>query len=373
MSDYPDASSTTNLDADHESDANIRFEHLFETVLGSYSSEGHNADGTESDGGQIPRLTLLEGGVTHRPSVPVGVPVSTIQQSHPVQFSPLYQGVRHEPPAMRYKRPPAEPPLWSATADWNQLTHQRVITTELPTANWTSEWTLTYRHGKNTHTTTVASVSPGDLLAADPIRVNSWHKKKTSRAGLRYMNSTDELHAHESLFERKLLRVLDFDGATAVSSQPFTLTWHDGTRNRHHTPDFVADIDGQLTVINTRPEPLVKPRLVEDAQAIAALCASRGWNQALVVGYPLPAFTVIETVGAHANANDHLGYGENILETVSEEGPVPFGDLANRFDSPVLARAVIQRLIWQREVSVDLAMSLEDTTLVALPGQEVRP
>lgn len=344
------------------------FETETETGLGRERNSSEDTSGDER--GQNPRLTLLHGGVKRTPSA-LGAPVSTTTQHRPHLFSPIL-GARHEEPALRYVAPPIGPALWSASAEWTDLTQRRTVGSDLPSGTWTTDWSLTYRHGDIKYESSVANVSARELLAADPIRENSWHRNKTARAGLRYMHSTDQLHAHESLFERKLLRVLDFHGATAVSSQPFTLTWDDGTGMRHHTPDFLADIDGQLTVINTRPAPLVKDTLLQDAQAIAAVCLSRGWDHALVVGYPLPAFTIIETVGAHADSLDHLGYTEVILDTLTENGPTTFDELCRTFESPVIARAILQRLIWQREVSVDLATMLEDTSLVALPGEEVR-
>ena len=200
--------------------------------------------------------------------------------------------------------------------------------------------------------------------------MNSWHPNKTSRAGLRYMQSTELHHAHESLFERKLLAALDFHGVSEVAAQPFTLTWHDGTRDRHHTPDFLALIDGRMVVINTRPVELVKDRLLEDSAAVGEVCLSRGWEHALVVGYPLPAFTTVETVRVHANAHDPLGYGDTIIEFLDEFGPTEFDTVCRQFDAHIVARAILQRLIWERRVSIDLNRPLEDWTLVALPGQE---
>jgi hypothetical protein len=37
------------------------------------------------------------------------------------------------------------------------------------------------------------------------------------------------------------LMLLDYDrDITAISSQPFVLRWHDGVRDRKHTPDYFA-------------------------------------------------------------------------------------------------------------------------------------
>lgn len=289
-------------------------------------------------------------------------------------FAALRDASRHDQPRLRYTPEPSGPPVWSATAGWQDLTDRHPVDPLTALApGWTAQWALTFAHGEQHNTSTVATVSEADLVAADPIRVNSWHKNKTSRAGLRFMQATGRLHAHESLFERKLLCALDFHGATNVVSQPFTLTWHDGVRERNHTPDFLVEIDGSLTVINTRPAVRVNERLLEDCAAVGEMCLSRGWDHALVVGYRLPEFTIIDTVSDHWDASDHLGYSEDILDLLADSGPTAFDTISAQFDALVVARAALQRLIWERRVSIDLTMPLSDATLVALPGEEVRP
>ncbi|GAA4704215.1 hypothetical protein GCM10023349_22160 [Nocardioides conyzicola] len=287
-------------------------------------------------------------------------------------FPVVRDALRHDQPLPRYQPEHNRPALWSAQARWTDVVIQHTVPERpgLP-QGWGYRWTLTYRHGSLDRTAPVAVASTADLLTADPVRVNSWHPKKTSRAGLRYMHSTGRHHAHESLFERKLLCVLDFAGAAEVVSQPFTLTWHDGTRERHHTPDFLALIDGQVIVINTRPAERLNNRLLDDAAALGEVCLSRGWGHALVVGYELPAYTAIETVETHARDHDRLGYGETILDLLRVRGPMEFAAVCHSVDGHLVARAILQRLIWERQVSVDLNRNLEDWTLVALPNAEV--
>lgn len=289
-------------------------------------------------------------------------------------FPVLHDSARHEPPLLRFKPEPAGPPVWSAGAGWHDLT-QRQIIPALPTSltpGWTHRWSITVRHGLNDLTSSVAVVAESDLLAADPIRRNSWHKNKKSRAGLRFLQATGRLHAHESLFERKLLCALDYHGAAEVVSQPFTLTWHDGGRERNHTPDFLVLTDGLITVVNTRPAALVTDRLIQDCAAVGEVALSRGWDHALVVGYPTPGFTIIDTVAAHSDTPDHLGYSEDILDFLDVNGSTPFEAVCAQFAAPVMARALLQRLVWERQVSLDLNSPLEDSALVALPGREVR-
>lgn len=278
--------------------------------------------------------------------------------------------VRLLPPVLRY-RPPAPRPLWSAAATWRDLTQRRPVPEAVPpAAGWTSRWTVTYRHGQTETTETVAAVSPAALLSSDPIRVNTWHARTTTRSGLHFLSSTGELQSHESLFERDLLVLLDFDGVTVVASQPFTLIWHDGQRRRRHTPDFMIVSDGLPTVVNCRPAPLVSDSLLENCSAVGEVCLARGWAHALVTGYPRPPFTVVSTVAATRNCDDPYGYGEDMQERLASDGPIEFARLADAFPASAIARAVLQRLIWDRDVSVDLSRLLADDTLVALPGWE---
>lgn len=282
---------------------------------------------------------------------------------------------RHKAPMLRF-RPPVDPlpPLWSHTAGWADLTVRKPVDPmgDL-TTGWPRRWQVSFTHGKNVHTIAAASASLADLLAADPMLVNSWHKKKTARAGLRYVASTDFQHAHASLFERKLLLALDFHGATHIVSQPFTLTYELGGRTRVHTPDFLAVIDGEAVVINCRPFDLVKPKLLEDVAAVGAFAVSHGWGNELVVGYPTPAFTTVDTITAHSTIDDPFGFGEVILDLLALRGPMQFAEVADSMESPVIARAVLQSLLWSREVVMDLAELLEDTTLIYLPRHLLQP
>lgn len=277
---------------------------------------------------------------------------------------------RHKPPALRHV-PSVQTgtPIWSHTASWNDLACLRpVAPTRQPAAGWGQRWTATFQHGRNTLTERVSSVSPEHLLAADPILKNSWHKNKTSRAGLRYVSSTDALHAHASMFERRTLLLLDFHGATSVAAQPFTLTYEVNGQTRHHTPDFMAVLDGVPTVINCRPAALVKPRLLDDVAALGAMCLSRGWENTLVVGYPAPAFAALDAWSAHSTANDFLGYGVDLIDILAD-GPLPFGDLTRNLAAVAISRAAAQLLLWDRTVSADLSQPFDDDTLIYLPEQ----
>ena len=279
-------------------------------------------------------------------------------------------GVRLLPPVLRYDPNRDRQPLPSHGATWLDICetttthHDHAL--EL-TSGWPDRWSMTYRNTKGEESASVREVDPVDLIDADPMRNSTWHAHSRARAGLHHMASTRRLHWHESLFERDLLVALDFDeGLNDVASQPCTLTWHDGTSGKTHTPDFVAVIHGEMWIINVRPAPLVKPQLLANAAATRAVCALRGWQETVVVGYSQPALTVLKTVGAARQTADPYSLGDQMLDLLDDRGPSRFGDLVAATEVPVLARAVLQRLIWDREVTIDLAQVLTDETVVAL-------
>lgn len=303
-----------------------------------------------------------------------GPSLRTLQRTTTADLETLFS-VRLLPPVLRYDPARDREPLASHTASWLDICETSTAHHEQETVlatGWPDRWSVRYCNDEGEHVATVREVEPTDLLDADPIRNSTWHARSTARAGLRYMASTGRLHWHESLFERNLLITLDFDrGFNDVASQPFTLTWQDGSVERKHTPDFAAVIDGEMWVINVRPQPLVKPQLLANAAATRAMCALRGWHEALVVGYSQPAHTVLATIGAARQTADPYSLGDQMLDLLDARGPSRFGDLVAATTAPALARAVLQRLIWDREVTIDLNRLLTDETVVALPMAEV--
>lgn len=279
-------------------------------------------------------------------------------------------GIRLLPQVLRYNPDRDRPPLASDAASWLDICETTTAHDEHApprTTGWPDRWSISYSDAEGEHAVSVREVEPTDLLDADPIRNSTWHARSRARAGLHFLASTERLHWHESLFERNLLVALDFDeGLNDVASQPFTLTWHDGTGWKKHTPDFAAVIDGEMWTINVRPAPLVKPQLLANAGAVRAVCELHGWRETVVVGYSQPALTVLQTIGATRRTADPYSLGEQMLDLLTERGPSRFGALVDATTVPVLARAVLQRLIWDREVTVDLNRVLTDETVIAL-------
>lgn len=295
--------------------------------------------------------------------------MNTLKRISTEQWETLLD-LRLLPPVLRYDPTRDRPAVPSCAVSWLDLT-ERIEDhhgLSLPVATgWPDRWTVGFRHGADERQATVREAAAHDLLTSDPVRSTTWHKHSRARAGLHHLASLDKLQWHESLFERDLLVTLDFDGGlTALASQPFTVAWHDGQKWIKHTPDFMAVLDGQTWVINVRPAVLVNDRLIANAAAVHAMCRLRGWQDAVVVGYPQPTLTVLQTLAAARYTDDPYDLAGVLLSALEAQGPSRFGDLVDATPAPALGRAVLQRLLWDRTVSTDLARLLTDETVIDL-------
>lgn len=292
-----------------------------------------------------------------------------MQRMPPSALEALFS-VQLTPPPRRYGAPAEATPRWSANTTWSDIclqTNAHHATTTTQSGGWQDRWTLTYRVTGTDEQRTVRQADPSDLVGGHPMRAGTWHRGSTARAGLHYLRTTGRLHWHESMFERDLLTVLDFDeGLDDVASQPFHLRWQDGTRWHTHTPDFLAVLDGEVWIINVRPAELLNPQVLRSAAAVRTLCQFRGWREALVVGYDRVGLTVLKTLSAAKSAVDPSDVADQLRTSLATRGPAPFGDLTAESSAPAIARAVLQRLIWDREVSIDFNQRLTDESVVHL-------
>lgn len=298
--------------------------------------------------------------------------MSTLNRKSTDEWEALL-GIRLLPPVLRYNPDRDRPELPSHTAGWldiSMITTAHHNTKLALGTGWPDRWTVTHRHGGIDQAEPVRNIDPCDLLGAEPIRNATWHRHSTARAGLHYMSSTGRLHPHESLFERDLLVALDFDGGVNdIASQPFTLTWHeDGGKPVRHTPDFMVVLGGEVWIINVRPAARMNLRLLRNAAALRAICHLHGWQEAVVTGYSRPPHTVISTIAAARQTDDPYGHTGDMLDFLATSGPTRFGDLVEMTGLPVVARAVLQRMIWDRDVTMDLNRGLTDETMITFLG-----
>ncbi|MCX4668783.1 TnsA-like heteromeric transposase endonuclease subunit [Streptomyces sp. NBC_01381] len=86
---------------------------------------------------------------------------------------------------------------------------------------------------------------------------------------------------------------LDFDPSViSLASQPFSLAWWDGERDRQHTPDHFARLaDRTGVLVDVRPESLVDEEAAEVFAFTARVCTTVGWQFRLVgdLGQPFQA------------------------------------------------------------------------------------
>ncbi len=181
------------------------------------------------------------------------------------------------------------------------------------------------------------------------------------------MTSTGRKHGFESLEEMRLLVALDFLGVSEVLSQPFRLDFeHEGGQS-WHIPDFLAMIGGGMWLLDVRPMELIRD---EDALKFAAAretAAACGWRYSVVAGWRPHVWGVLDHLSSRRRpTRDLLGMRDQLLAAISsQEGQeMTFSELANATSVPSVGRANIVRLLWQRELGVDLGSPLRDSSLI---------
>jgi hypothetical protein len=209
-----------------------------------------------------------------------------------------------------------------------------------------------------------------ELEAALPMRSFPAYQGQRNFPGLWWSATTGGHVGFESWLERDHAILLDFDPrVVGFSSQPFRLSWPEGSRVRLHTPDFFARLDdGSGVVVDCRPADRIRPR---DAVAFAATeraCAEVGWAFRLVDA-PEPMFM--------ANVRWLAGYRHpryrlrllipRLLEVFAT--PRPLLDGIREAGDPIAVLPVCYHLLWARQLAADLSVPLEDDSLI-WPGEE---
>ncbi|MFG2028098.1 TnsA-like heteromeric transposase endonuclease subunit [Streptomyces sp. NPDC048825] len=205
------------------------------------------------------------------------------------------------------------------------------------------------------------------VMSSRPMRGFTWRAKQRHRPGLEVMASTGWKHGFESLEEVCLLVALDFLRASEVLSQPFRLDFEHAGGHAWHIPDFLAVIGGGMWLLDVRPMELIKE---EDALKFAAareVAAACGWRYSVVAGWRPHVWSVLDHLSSRRRpARDLLGMREQLLTAISgQQGrAMAFSELADATSVPSVGRANIVRLLWQRELGVDLGSPLRHSSLV---------
>lgn len=177
---------------------------------------------------------------------------------------------------------------------------------------------------------------------------------------------------YESWLERDRLILLDRDPQVrAISSQPFWLHWHDGRRQRRHTPDyFVRLAEGQARVVDVRAEEDVDDRTREAFAATVRACTAVGW-QFEWVGRPDPVLMAnVRWLARYRRARSGrpTAVAERLLEVFSE--PKGLWEGAELVGDRIQVLPVLFHLLWWGELETDLSSSLlESGSLVGAKGR----
>lgn len=113
-----------------------------------------------------------------------------------------------------------------------------------------------------------------------PVREFPSYQGQRSFSGWWWASTMRDLVGYESWLERDQVMMLDFASeVTAFSSQPFWLTWPDGTKTRRHAPDYFARLsDGTGVVIDVRADDQIEPKDAEVFAITETACESVGWS-----------------------------------------------------------------------------------------------
>ena len=233
--------------------------------------------------------------------------------------------------------------------------------------DWADRWTLTRSDSASGDVTTAVSRTTTSMFdAADSVRRMTNRYGQRNRTGIAYIASTDRHHVFESLTEQAVLKQIDFAAPVDVVSQPFALRWHDGDRARRHTPDFLVREHHGTTVVNVRPDGMVKPEDDEQFAALSAVAARLGWRHVLVVGLRRPHAVVVDVLAtARKEPHDPFGLCAEMHAALSASSQ-PFGQLVAGTRAPALARAVLLGMLWRGQAAVDLAERITDRSTVRL-------
>ncbi|GGR80488.1 hypothetical protein GCM10010269_19530 [Streptomyces humidus] len=191
--------------------------------------------------------------------------------------------------------------------------------------------------------------------AVEPVRDFRWAKGVESFAGWYYCATARDHVGYESWLERDHLILMDRDPqVVGISSQPFWLHWHNGTRRRRHAPDyFVRLADGRGRVVDVRADDRVDDAASESFEAMELACRAVGW-EFVRAGAPDPVFMANVRWLARYRRRRCLRWAiaARLLEAFEEPAPLLEGVLAAGDRLVVLP--VLFHLMWSGVLAADL-------------------
>lgn len=239
---------------------------------------------------------------------------------------------------------------------------------------WPARWTTTWKFGQTPITSPVRDLTKVDLRRSVPVRRFTWRTDQFHRPGLEYLMATDRHHGFESHEEERLLLVADFAaGLVEALCQPFRLRFLSEGKAIRHTPDFLLVTESGLFLVDVRPADRIKPEDALKFAATAEVALSAGWRYGVVAGWRQHVWTNVDALSAERRPLPDVLATQGQLREAAAQGPLPFGELAERCRIPAIARAHAIHLLWHHHLGVDLSGPFGDASLVRLaPHQHHR-
>lgn len=230
---------------------------------------------------------------------------------------------------------------------------------------WARQWTSHWKFGGVAVACPVRDLAEMPVQGAQPVRRFSWRTSQFHRPGLQFMVGTGRHHGFESHAEQQVLLALDFVGdVIEVLSQPFRLAFATIDGPGEHIPDFLAVMRSGSWLIDVRPDGRIKAEDRVRFAAAAEVALSCGWRYAVAAGWRPHVQTTLDTLSAQRRPlTDPLKLQAALLANAGN-GPVRFGELVEQTEVPAMARAHALHLIWARRLGIDLAVPLNDQSLV---------
>ncbi|MBF8190015.1 TnsA-like heteromeric transposase endonuclease subunit [Nonomuraea sp. K274] len=230
---------------------------------------------------------------------------------------------------------------------------------------WSRQWTARWRFEGGPVVCPVRDLAAMPVHGARPVRRFSWRTSQHHRPGLQFMVSTGRHHGFESHAEQRVLLALDFAGdVVEVLAQPFRLAFSTIDGLGEHIPDFLAVTRSGSWLIDVRPGGRIKAEDRVRFAAAAEVALSCGWRYAVAADWRPHVQTTLDTISSQRRSlSDPLGLQTALLAVV-RDGPVPFGALVEQIKVPAMARAQALHLIWTRRLGINLAIPLNDQSLV---------
>ncbi|MCA1221892.1 TnsA-like heteromeric transposase endonuclease subunit [Streptomyces sp. 8L] len=203
---------------------------------------------------------------------------------------------------------------------------------------------------------------------AAPVRKFIAFKGQKNFTGDYWAASSGDLVGYESWVERDAAMALDFDPAVvALASQPFSLAWWDGERDRQHTPDYFARLaDGTGVVVDVRPENLVDEEAAEVFAFTRKVCATVGWKFRLVGDLGQPFQANLCWLARYRHRRCHRAPVAGLLRKVFAEPRRLFAG-ADQVGDREAVLPTLYHLLWRHELTADLVSApLAGGTVVGL-------